>query len=243
MEVPIARTARIARWLRWLCLAMVVIPLARDARGDGGGTLFVYLPIDVSPRVLEKGLGASLPGVTVTVFGRYKDFEKASERDHPDAVMSLRPVLEARKLKPALQGAAGGKTSETYVTLAVGETPTLVGAALGAVDLMGRKETASFFGRLLALPDPKFTWVTKTEDLLPLLQFQTARVVVLPTRSVAALKAKSSLSLRITSAPTIEVGLPALAITGPAGPAIRDRARKLPKDLNLMIGVDQWQAE
>lgn len=243
MKERIAQTARRRQWLRLLCLALFVVPLARAAHAEGGGTLFVYLPLDVSPRVLEKELGARLPSVTITVFGRYKDFEKATERDHPDAVISLRPVLEVRKLVPALQASARGKPSETYVSLTVGDVATLAGKSIGAVDLMGRKETTSFYARLLALPDPKVTWVTKTEDLLPLLQFQTADVVLLPQRSVSALKARSSLNLKLTGLPAIEVGLPALAVTGPAGAAIREGVRKLPKDVNLMIGVDQWQAE
>lgn len=238
-----APTNWVARWLRLLCLAVLAIPLAASVAHADGGTLYVYLPLDVPPRALEKGLGAGLPGVTITVFGRYKDFEKAAERDHPDAVLSLRPVLELRKLTPTLQAMSGGKASETYVAMTVGDVSALSGKSIGAVDLMGRKETTTFLARLLALPDPKVTWVTKTEDLLPLLQFQTADVVLLPKRSVGSLKSKSSLNLKTTGLPTIEIGLPALAITGPGGAAISDGVRKLPKDLNLMIGVDQWQAQ
>jgi len=231
-------------WLRLLCLALIVIPLGpTEARADGGGTLYVYLPLDVPPRALEKGLRTSLPGVAITVFGRYKDFENAAERDHPDAVLSLRPVIEFRKLTPVLQAMAGGKPSETYVAMAIGDIGGLSGKSIGAVDLMGRKETTSFFVRLLAISDLKLTWVTKTEDLLPLLQFQTAQAVLLPQRSVAALKTRSNLDLRTAGLPSIEVGLPALAITGPGGPAIREGVRRLPKDLNLMIGVEQWHAE
>lgn len=238
-----APTTWIGRWLRLLCIAMLAIPLAATAARADGSTLYVYLPLDVSPRALEKSLGTSLPGVTVTVFGRYKDFEKAAEHDHPDAVMSLRPVLEARKLKPALQATANGKPSETYVAMTVGDATALTGKSIGAVDLMGRKDTTAFFARLLSLAEPKLTWVTKTEDLLPLLQFQTADIVLLPQRSVAALKSKSNLDLKTTGLPSIEVGLPAVAATGPGGAAIVDGVRKLPKDINLMIGVNQWQAE
>lgn len=248
MSAPSAQSW-IARWLRLWCLAVVAISLSSlETRADGsaapaGGTLYVYVPLDVPARALEKGLGANLPGVAVTVFGRYKDFEKAIERDHPDAVISLRPVIESRKLRPVLQALAGGKPSETYVAMAVGDIGGLSGKSIGAVDLMGRKETTAFFARLLSISDLKVTWVTKTEDLLPLLQFQTAQAVLLPQRSVGALKGKSNLDLRTTGLPSIEVGLPALAVTGAGGAAIREAVRKLPKHLNLMIGVDQWQAE
>lgn len=235
---------RFVRRLRLLCLAVFALPLgASDARPDGGATLYVYLPLDVSPRVLEKGLSAGLPGVSITVFGRYKDFKNAAERDHPDAVMSLRPVLETRNLTPALQASFGGKYSEKYITMAVGVITTLEGKSIGAVDLMGRKDTASFFAHLLALHEPKLTWVTKTEDLLPLLQFQTAEAVLLPERSAGLLRSKSSLNLTITGVPSIEVGLPALAFTGPGGAAIGAGVRKLPNELNHMIGVDRWQVE
>jgi hypothetical protein len=244
MAARMSLASWIMRPIRLLWLAAIALPLSPgETRADGGSTLYVFLPLDVPPRTLEKGLGASLPGVTITVFGRYKDFEKATERDHPDAVMSLRAVIEFRKLVPVLQASAGGKASETYVTMAVGDIGGLAGKSIGAVDLMGRKETTIFFARLLAISDLKVTWVTKTEDLLPLLQFQTAQAVLLPKRSAGVLKTKSSLDLRTQGLPSIEVGLPALALTGPGGAAIRDGVRKLPKDLNLMIGVDQWQAE
>jgi hypothetical protein len=230
------------RWPGLLCLIAVALAPA-PTRAEGGITLFVFVPLDVPARTLEKKLGASLPGVTITVFGRYKDFENAVERDHPDAVLSLRPVLELRKLTPVLQASTGGKASETYVAMTVGDTGGLAGKTLGAVDLMGRKDTTSFYARLLAMPDLKLTWVTKTEDLLPLLQFQTAQAVLLPQRSAAALRSKSQLDLRTAGLPSIEVGLPALAVTGPGGAVVREAVRKLPRDLNLMIGVDQWRPE
>jgi hypothetical protein len=246
MEDRNGRTIWATTWLGGLCLLLIALMLALApgrTGAEGGITLFVYVPLDVPARALEKKLGASLSGVTVTVFGRYKDFEKAVERDHPDAVLSLRPVLEFRKLTPVLQAAAGGKASETYVAMTVGDVGGLAGKVVGAVDLMGRKETTSFYARLLAMPDLKITWVTKTEDLLPLLQFQTAHAVLLPQRSVAALRSKSQLDLRTGGLPPIEVGLPALAVTGPGGAVIREAVHKLPRDLNLMIGVDQWRAE
>jgi hypothetical protein len=237
---PAIRTTR-RLWL--LCLAVALSLVGHGVRADGRVSLYVYLPLDVSPRALAKGLGASLPGVAITVFGRYKDFEKATEIDHPDAVMSLRPVLEARNLRPALQASIGGKSSETYVAMTVGYLRTLSGKPIGAVDLMGRKDTARFFAGFLSVKDPKVIWVTKTEDLLPLLQFQTAEAVLLPKRSVGSLKSKSSLDLTVTDLASFEVGLPALAFTGPGGSAIGDGVRRLPRDLNLLIGVDRWQLE
>jgi hypothetical protein len=239
-----SQSVRVPRGIRLLWLALLAIPTAPvETQADGASSLHVYVPLDVPARALEKMLGANLPGVAITVFGRYKDFEKAIERDHPDAVISLRPVIEYRKLAPVLQASAGGKASETYVAMSVGDIGGLAGKSIGAVDLMGRKETTSFFAQRLAMSDLKLTLVTKTEDLLPLLQFQTAQAVVLPQRSVAALRKKSNLDLRTNGLPSIEVGLPALAITSPRGAAIRDSVRKLPKELNQMIGVDQWQAE
>jgi hypothetical protein len=244
MEGRHCRTVWIPRGIRLLWLVLLAIPIATaEPQANGAGSLHVYVPLDVPARALEKMLAASLPGVAITVFGRYKDFEKAIERDHPDAVISLRPVIEYRKLAPVLQASAGGKASETYVAMSVGDIGGLAGKSIGAVDLMGRKETTSFFAQRLEMPDLKMTLVTKTEDLLPLLQFQTAQAVVLPQRSVAGLRKKSNLELRTSGLPAIEVGLPALAVTGPRGGGIRDGVRNLPKEINQMIGVDRWQAE
>jgi hypothetical protein len=244
MEGRNGRIVGVPRGFRLLWLALLAIPTVPvEAQVDSAGSLHVYVPLDVPARALEKMLTASLPGVAITVFGRYKDFENAIERDHPDAVISLRPVIEYRKLAAVLQAFAGDKASDTYVTMSVGDIGGLTGKSVGAVDLMGRKETTSFFAQRLGMPDLKLTLVTKTEDLLPLLQFQTAQAVVLPQRSVAVLRKKSSLDLRTNGLPSIEIGLPALAVTSPRGAAIRDGVRRLPKELNQMIGVDRWQAE
>ena len=50
-----APTTRIGRWLRFLCVAMLAIPLAATAARADGSTLYVYVPLDVPPRALLIG--------------------------------------------------------------------------------------------------------------------------------------------------------------------------------------------
>lgn len=227
-------------WLSGLAALLALPAIAAPA------TLYVYLPTKAKPMVLERELEAAMPGVDVTAFGRVADLKSSLESAPPDAILSLKPVLDELKLSVGLQGVSGGSESELYLLLSVDSAVSreqLGEKTIGTVDLLGRKRMGTFIGLLLKASDvSKIQSVTKTEDLLPLLQFKTADVVMLPESSVNELVGKSALNLQVNKFEGASVGLAAVAFTKPdSRPALEKALSALPKDVLTKLGLDGWK--
>jgi len=210
-------------------------------------TLYVYLPTTVKARTLQAQLEGAMPGVTVTVFGRITDLDRAMADARPDAVLALRPVIESRGMTPDLQGVKGGTDTEVYVVVGPQTiTPEqLTGKVVGSLDLLGRRHMDGFVAVLLgerAQPDVKR--VRSTEDLLPLLQFQAADVVMLPESAVQDLMGASQLDLTVTHVDDARVGLAAVSFIDSADrPAIETAIKSLPDAARGNLGIDTWRAQ
>src|SRR5512133_3940301 len=101
-------------FVAWPCLTS-----PRAEAQSGKPVVHVFLQVDAKSSVVEKSLQGRLPGLSITVFGRFRDFDEAANVAQPDAMLSITPVLEARGKKPALQGMRGGKGTEAYVLASV----------------------------------------------------------------------------------------------------------------------------
>jgi hypothetical protein len=242
------RQAPLPRHRRWLAAllalgALFAWPLPQGAHADGKPVLHVFLQLDAKSGVVEKTLQARLPGLGVTVFGRFRDFDDASAAGKPDAVLSIGPVLDARGSKPSLQGTRGGKPSEPYVLASVGQplTGALGGKTIGAVDLLSREGTQSFITGLLKTTDVKIKRVAKVEDLLPLLEFAAADAIVLPSSMLAKFMERTRLPIKTRDLPGAQVGLPAVAVLNPA---VRDQVvsafQKLDGPTKNLLGIEDW---
>ena len=56
-------------------------------------------------RAFEKLLATAMPGVDITVFGRLKDFQNNIKKTPPDAVLTMRAVIDQQKgVSAILQG-------------------------------------------------------------------------------------------------------------------------------------------
>jgi len=180
----------------------------------------------------------------VLVVSRHRDFTDEVGR-HPDAALAVQPVLRDQGWASELTGTRGGSDSEPYVLLSIGAGVDLEHTALlvlGAVDLMGRERTGSFVTRLLGGTGPQsIKYVIKTEDLLPLLQFQSVNAVVLSERDATRMKGISKLDLRVTPlAP--RVGLAAVAFITPRGRnTIKTAIHGLSAETMSKLGVDAWR--
>ena len=209
-------------------------------KADGALTLYVFLHTQTNAQVLEDMMEQGLPGVSVRVFSRAKDFE-SSVRQRPDAVLSLPPVLQAQNYPVHIQGQRGGSASEPYVLVSSTKISPAQVRTVGAVDLLGRSRMPAFIGKLLGGNSPNVTPVTKIADLLPLLQFDKVDAVILPERSVAWLKSRTRVELHVTSLPSGQVGLPAISFLSPAGNRLKELIPKLGPAVRAEIGVDTWR--
>jgi hypothetical protein len=207
--------------------------------------IHVFLQLDAKASVVEKTLRDRLPQLTITVFGRYRDFEEGLANTHPDAFVSITPVLQQRGKTATLQGQRGGKGSEPYVLASVNQPleGSLSGKSIGIVDLLGRDGTQSFLNDLLKATDVKVKRVAKIEDLLPLLEFSAADAIVLSVSELAQLQQRTRLVIRTRELPGSAVGLSAVAVLNPA---VRDTVVKSFQSLDAptkhLLGIDSWRA-
>jgi hypothetical protein len=208
-------------------------------------SLYVFLQLDVKSSVLEKTLQAQLSDLSVTVFGRFRDFQDAVAGHRPDAVVAISPLFELEHSKVTLQGTRGGKDWEAYTLVSVGpqKGASLSGKTVGVVDILGREGTQTFAAGLLKTPDIKTKRVAKLEDLLPLLEFSAADAILIPSSAQKRLTERTRLPLVTRDLPDAHVGLPAVSVLNVAA---RDRIVRSVHALDTlargMLGVDGWSA-
>jgi len=200
--------------------------------------LLVYLHVSLKQRAFQGLLQGALPGVEVTAVGRISDFDRAMS-ESPDAVLTLPIVLSAKNLPVQLQGQRGGSGEEKYALVAADSLPDPTSVkTVGALDVLGRDGTNQFVTRMLGA-SPKVERVTKVEDLLPLLQMQRVDAIVIPQRLLSDVKSASRINL-VARELSKQIGLPAVASLGSAGPGISAGISKLPPGLSQTMGVDAW---
>jgi hypothetical protein len=235
-----AGTRSLSALLALFALLLVAVPASSQLRPK----LVAYLQVSVKSRALESALAKQMPSVDVVVCSRYRDFEREIAQA-PDAVLTLQPVLQAHGLAVDLRGTRAGSDSEPYVLLSIGGThdkSRFAKLSIGAVDLLGRERTAEFVASLLGLKTaPPIKYVIKSEDLLPLLQFNSAEAVLLSEPEAMRIKSLSKLDLRITPLPT-RVGLAAVSFRTDVGRRlIRRSVETLDLETRRRLGVEAWQ--
>ncbi len=209
-------------------------------------SMYVFLYTDAKSTVLERTLQTKLPEISVTVFGRFRDFEEALTARPPDAVLALDPLLQSRNLKAALHGVSNGDKTERYVLMSAGAplAGALNGRTIGVVDLFGRQDTQTFVGKLLKAPDVRIKLVTKLEDLLSLLQFSAADAILVPSSMVKPFGERSRLALYVRELPDAVVGRAAVAVLSQEPRAAITRAiQRLDVETDKMMDLDGWRSE
>jgi hypothetical protein len=218
------------------------VALAQAARPK----LYVYLHTETKAAVFDKLVQDRLPKLEVSVFKRFGDFEQAMTESPPDAVLALRPLLDAQKLAPAVQAERAGKQTEPYVLLYVQpemKTADLKGKTVAVLDLLGRDGTERLAGKLLGAAGVKVKRVTKMEDLLSNLQLAAAHAVLVPARMLGVFQKRTELELHARELPGAALGLPAVAVLNAGAKAkIIEQVQQLAADINSVLGVDRWRA-
>ena len=208
-------------------------------------SLYVFVPTEVRANKLQQKIGKYCSGVDVTVFGRAKDFHNKIKESPPSAILSLLPVIKKNQLfDTAIQGKRNGLSNEDYVLVSVDNPLQLTNIAnkkIGVVDLFGRKPMIEFIEQLLQVK-VKLKRVTKVEDLLPLITFDSVDAIFISNSLFTQLKSKSKLNLVATPL-NIQLGLASAALSNTV---IKENLKKclfaFDKQLNSTLGVDQWNA-
>jgi hypothetical protein len=222
---------------------MVILISITFSTGLTAESLYVFVPTEVSSNKLQQKIGSYCSGVDVTVFGRAKDFHNKVKAVPPTAILSLLPVIEHTLLfNAAIMGLRNGVSSEGYVLVSVDKTlrlDSLHNKKIGVVDLLGRKPMRLFIEQLLKTKI-KLKRVTKVDDLLPLITFESVDAIFISESMFRQLKSKSKQNLVATPL-NINIGLASAAL---GDVIIKDRLKEclfaFDKKLNSTLGVDQW---
>ena len=228
-----------------VAMSGTVLLRASTVSAQSPARAFVFAPSDERSRTVEKNLAASLASFEVTVFGRAKDLERSIRQLAPQTVIAPLPTLEELGLRPTLRGIRGGSTTEPYVLVTVDRAfppRSMSGETVGLLGIMDHGSMREHCAALLGTSDQKIKTVTKYVDLLPLLQFQAAKGVVLPKRFVSLLTSRSELRLVTNELAGGNVGLTSVAVLRrESEPSVVSALKALGSAAKESLGVEGWK--
>jgi hypothetical protein len=207
--------------------------------------LFIFFPSAERPHVLQKGISGLAPGLGVTAFGRYADFEEEVKARPPEAILSLPEVIDALEgYSVALGSKRNGEPGETLFLLSLEKLPVLSGlgdATIGVVDFLGRKGMKRYVAGLFQ-PPPAIKTVAKVEDLLPLLTFRMADAILVTAAQADYFREVSRLAFVKTPVPDAKAGTVCLAVRdGAAAPKAMQAVKAMDAALSKHLGGVKWE--
>jgi hypothetical protein len=236
-------------------LFSVLVLLVFLGSAQAGAKVFVFYPSLARPLAIQEALAKKCPGLEITVFGRLTDLQAMVERDRPQAILAQNAVLkQLPEYRPRLQGTRNGSATENFVLLSIDkpfDVAKTSGSMIGVVGLLDRKEMDGFVGGLVP-GAPHINRVTKVEDLLPLLIFQSVSAVLVSEANVKEFQKKSRANLVEVKLDKAKVGLVAAGLreggtgAGGSGAAGLDQAvlsglKALDAGTLALLGVDAWK--
>jgi hypothetical protein len=243
-------------WTAMLALpgkAQAGAPSGAPDAPSGGAKVFIFYPSLARPLAIQEALSKKCPGLDITVFGRLTDLQALVGREHPQALLAQNAVLKQfPEYHPRLQGVRNGAATEDFVLLSIDrpfDLSKVTGASIGVVGMLDRKEMDGFVGGLVA-GTPRVNRVTKVEDLLPLLIFQSVGAVLVSEANMREFQKKSQAKLVEVKLDKGKVGLLAagiLASPGTGGAKAPDEReiltalKALDAGTLALLGVDGWK--
>jgi hypothetical protein len=229
----------------WLTVSTLVLGLAGSTASASAEGLYVFFPSAERAHVLQKGISGLAPGLGVTAFGRYADFEDEVKARPPEAILSLPEVIEALEgYSIALASSRNGEPVEPLFLLSLGKPPAFSGmgdATIGAVDFLGRKGMRKYVAGLFQ-PPPAIKTVAKVEDLLPLLTFRMADAILVTAAQADYFREVSQLAFVKTPVPDARAGTVCLAVrNGAAAPKAMRAMQVMDASLRKHLGDVQWK--
>jgi hypothetical protein len=228
----------------WLGVAAFFLGWMGGAEVHASESLFVFFPTTVRPHILQKGISESGPGVDVTAFGRFADFEDGVKSKPPDAILSLPEVVgNLEGYKVAVIGKRKGESREPFFLMSVEKAidpSQIAGSTIGIVDFLGRKGMQKFVAGIFPTP-PALKTVAKVEDLLPLLTFRMAEGILVTQAQVDYFRSVSQLKFVVTPVPSAAAGSICLAVRKGAEAAKAIQAiRAMRTDVQKLLGDVKW---
>jgi hypothetical protein len=224
-----------------------ILCLAYLGSAAAGAKVFVFYPSLARPLAIQDALAKKCPELDITVFGRLTDLQALVEREHPQAILAQADVLKQfPAYQPKLQGTRKGSATEDFVLLSIDkpfDMAKLSSSSIGVVGLLDRKEMDGFVAGLVS-GAPRLNRVTKVEDLLPLLIFQSVSAVLVSEANMREFRKKSQANLVEVKLEKAKVGLVAAGVmegSADAAKKILPSLQTLDANTLAMLGVDAWK--
>ena len=207
--------------------------------------LYVFLPSNYQPQQVKRVIEKSHPNLTITVFGRYRDFETQLTTLPPDAILSLPPVTQKfEDYKVAFRGSRGSLKEEHYILVSrestVIDVSKLNELRLGVIRMLDRNNLKKFLAKKLGGATPKYKTAGKLDGLLSLLQFSDVDAVFIPESNFPYFD-RTNMKLKITQLGDIKASFPVLAI-GKRDTSVKDViSQAFNNSPPVELGIDRWE--
>ncbi|MBF0297809.1 MAG: hypothetical protein HQK51_03770 [Oligoflexia bacterium] len=152
--------------------------------------LMVYFPSTESPKILEQTLkkGLKSKDVAVSVFAKYRDFEQELTRVNPDFIIANSAFSSTNSSYKPVQILNGNKSHYLVLGSKDWKKDKLSTARIGVVLFGDMDWQKRYINNLLDVKVSKFKFVNKSDDLIPLLVFDSVDVIVVGPTDYEKLK-------------------------------------------------------
>lgn len=229
--------------MEFLIQALIGVFLIISPMDSFAESLYVFFPTTVGSNYVQSQLEKACPGVTITVFGRYRDFSTDIKNQPPDAIIAKTLLVKTfNDYTIKLQGVRNNGTEEAFVLVSVKKKVDPKDAiSVGVIDILGRKGMNEYLGNYFT-PMPKLKIVTKVEDLLPLLTFDMAQALLITEYHIDYLKKISELNFVVTPVPGMKGGIIALALRNNGNTsAIPNAVKSMDAASNAILEIETWK--
>jgi|GEM_PF-6141650 len=207
--------------------------------------LFVFAPNFAKPNLVEKEIGAKVPSASVKAFGRFNDFKAMVASAKPALLIAPAETVRSLGLEDhiRLRGVLKGLTSEALMLVSLNKPINLnelTGKTIGIVATVERTDLKLMLESELK-SKPKLNAVTKLEDLIPMLTFQSAEAVLVTSSQAEEFKKRSQANLvaqLIADSRHDNLVVVLIADDGHAGLA---EIEKLPGNVLDLLNVEGWK--
>jgi len=177
--------------------------------------VWVFAPFSLqTEKGLRNCLSKTFPHLRLTIFTRFREFRNALVQGLPDAILTRPLVLNSfpgLNSTAIFEGSLDGGSWEHFVFIANKSLDASQEFTLGAVDIIGKKETEEWLKRVMPNKTIHLKPVSRLEDLRSLLLFNYVDAILVPVDDVPWFQSRTEKELFIYDA-SFTVHLPIIVV-------------------------------
>jgi hypothetical protein len=209
------------------------------------GDFYVFAPSFTKSNQIEKELSTKIQSLDVHAYGRFSDFKAKVLLQKPAAILAPYQTIKALGFENQIRlwGTVNGLTSEPLVLMSIGnpiDLNKLSVQMIGLVAVVDRPALKSLMEDKLR-SKPKANPVTKLEDLLPMLTFESANAIMITASEAKQFQDRSEANLVVQSIPGAQWECLVLAVLSDEGKALVTELERLPKPVLELLSLEGWK--